>query len=886
VQQARDPRPLLARSLLRFLLRGEAGEFIAGDIDEEFFAHIVQTRGPTSARRWYWGQVLYSIRSRASRPDPHRVSNTQKGDNLMRTLLTDVRYAIRGLRKSPAFTAIAVVTLALGIGANTALFSVVHTVLLRPLPFPESERLVQVWETHPDRGWDRSSLSRPNFRDYREQNQTFEDLGAITWTDMNLTGLGFPERLTVGQVSAGFFGLLGAEPILGRTLQPGEDEPGRENRLVMLSHDLWTTRFSADSTIVGASISLDDQSYEVIGVLPRGRPWLDAAQAFTPLVRNTDADRTNFILTAIGRLEPGVSMTVATSNLKAIAQGLHDQYPDMASYGRTGIRMAAADTWVAGTEVRRALWVLFGAVGFLLLITCVNLANLLLANATSRHRETAVRAALGAGRGRLTRQLLVESLVLGGIGIVLALGVATATIRLFKAFDPGDIPGIADVSLNLWVLGFTIAVGLGAAILSGMAPAFQAPHADIVGSLRAGDKGVAGNRRQKRMRNTLVGLEVALSLMLLAGSGLLIRSFDEIVSVERGFETDNRLFFGVTLSPAYEEGSMMDNFLTDLFARLRSLPQVRDVAAVSSRPLTSGSSGMGIVATESAGTDGDVPWATWRLVTGDYFSTIGLPLLSGRTFNEQDLIAEPWRAIISERLAELLWPGENPIGRQANLWEGQGARPAEIIGVVGDMRERGLDSDPTLAVYLPYYGAGWTRMDVGVHTAGDPSAIVGALRPMLADMDPNVPVSSIETLDEIVSDSVATRRFNAMLLLAVAGLALALALAGIYGVQSYSVARRTSEIGICVALGAPSASVIGQIVRQGMLPVLIGMAVGVVGALGLTRLMTSMLFGVQATDITTYVAVAGLLGLTALVSSYLPARRALRIDPVTALREE
>jgi len=285
---------------------------------------------------------------------------------------------------------------------------------------------------------------------------------------------------------------------------------------------------------------------------------------------------------------------------------------------------------------------------------------------------------------------------------------------------------------------------------------------------------------------------------------------------------------------------MMDNFLTDLFARLRSLPQVRDVAAVSSRPLTSGSSGMGIVATESAGTDGDVPWATWRLVTGDYFSTIGLPLLSGRTFNEQDLIAEPWRAIISERLAELLWPGENPIGRQANLWEGQGARPAEIIGVVGDMRERGLDSDPTLAVYLPYYGAGWTRMDVGVHTAGDPSAIVGALRPMLADMDPNVPVSSIETLDEIVSDSVATRRFNAMLLLAVAGLALALALAGIYGVQSYSVARRTSEIGICVALGAPSASVIGQIVRQGMLPVLIGMAVGVVGALGLTRLMTSI----------------------------------------------
>jgi predicted permease len=763
---------------------------------------------------------------------------------------------------------------------------VVHTVLLQPLPFPEAERLVQVWETHPDRGWDGSSLSRPNFRDYREQNQTFEDLGAITWTDMNLTGLGFPERLSVGRVSAGFFGLLGADPVLGRTFLVGEDEPGRENRLVLLSHELWRTRFSADSTILGTSLSLDDESYTVIGVLPRGRPWLDAAQAFTPLVRNSEADRTNFILTTIGRLKPGVSITAATSDLEAIARVLHDQYPDMASYGRTGIRMAAASTWIAGTEVRRALWVLFGAVGFLLLITCVNLANLLLANATSRHRETAVRAALGAGRGRLTRQLLVESLVLGSIGTVLALALATATIRLFKAFDPGDIPRLAEVSLNLWVLGFTMVVGLGASILSGLAPALQTPHTDIVTSLRAGDKGVAGNRGQKRLRSTLVGLEVALSLMLLAGSGLLVRSFDELVRVERGFVTENRLFFNVTLSPAYAEGSMMDNFLTELFTRVRALPQVRDVAAVSFRPVTGVSFGMGIVASEASGGEENVPWASWRLVTQNYFSTIGLPLLGGRTFNELDLIGEPWRAIISERLAELLWPGENPIGRQANLWEGQGARPAEIIGVVGNMRERGLDSEPTLAVYLPYYGAGWTRMDIGVHTAGDPTAIVGALRPMLADIDPNIPISSIETLDEIVSDSVATRRFNALLLLAVAALALGLALAGIYGVQSYSVARRTSEIGICVALGAPSGTVVGQIVRQGMLPVLIGIGVGIGGALGLTRLMASMLFGIETSDPATYVAVAGLLSLTALISSYLPARRALRIDPVTALREE
>ncbi len=807
----------------------------------------------------------------------------------MQTMLQDVRYALRVLRKHPAFTAVALVTLALGIGANTAIFSVVHTVLLRPLPFREPERLVQIWESRAKTGWNRASFTHANFWDVREMNRTFEDIGAFLWTNMNLTGFEYPEQLSVGRVSAGFFRVLGVQPVLGRTLLPDESDPGAENRVVLLGNELWRTRFGADSAIVGTSLTLNGESYTVVGVLPAGRPWLNYRDIFVPFVRIPEANRVSFELYVIGRVAPGVSLEAAHADLESVAARLAELYPD-ANAGM-GITMAPASDWVASDELRRSLWVLFGAVGFLLMIACVNLANLLMAKATARGRETAVRTALGASRGRVAGQLLTESLLLGLIGAALGLLLALAALHTVRAVDPGGIPRLAEVGINPWVLGFTLLVGVFAAVIAGLLPALQAPRSDIIAALGAGDRGVAGGRAQKRLRSGLVAAEVALSLMLLVGAGLLIRSFYALSHVERGFRTENRLVVAVNLPDTYD-GEATRQLLLDFLGRVSAIPQVRAAAGISAPPIVGASTGLGIIPAGQPDPDEGVPWALWRLVTGEYFRTMGIPLLRGRTFDERDVVnmadpaGTPPRVIISQRLAELLWPGEDALGRQAILWRGQGDVAAEVIGVVGSMRERGLDADPTVAVYIPYYGLSWSPVHFVFHTSGDPTAIVPTLRTVLADIDPNLPLSDIRAMDEIVNGSVADRRFNTVLLVILAGVALMLALAGIYGVQSYSVARRTSEIGVRVALGATHQNVVRLMVRQGMRPALLGIGLGILGALALSRLLTGLLFGIAPNDPLTYVGVALVLAAAALISCYVPALRALHLDPVTALREE
>ncbi|KPK59446.1 MAG: hypothetical protein AMS21_09965 [Gemmatimonas sp. SG8_38_2] len=806
----------------------------------------------------------------------------------MNSIIQDVRYALRGLRKQPGFTAVALLTLALGIGANTAIFSVVHAVLLRPLPFGEPDRLVQVFESRVERGWTRASLTHANFWDFKEQNRTFEGMDAYQGLSLNLTGFGFPERLDAARVSAGFFSTLRVQPVLGRTFLPGEDDPGA-NLIALLGEESWRTRFGSDPEIIGSSLVLDGDSYTIVGVIPSEGPWLSFADIFVPFVHIANPDRVSFELAVIARLNPGVSMETALLDLEAVARRLEEQFPE--ENGGMGVDIVPASNWVADDDLRRALWVLLGAVGLLLLIACVNLANMLMARATVRIRETALRAALGADRGRIARQLLTESLVLGLLGAGIGLILTQWGIDFLKAIDPPGIPRVDQVGLNVSILVFTLVVGLLTGILSGLIPALQMPRTDFVTALREGDRGAVGSRAQKRLRNGLVAAEVALSLTLLIGAGLLIRSFSELLHVDRGFQSEDRLVLAVNLPGSYD-GQRTRGFLQEFLTRVNSLPQVHWAGAVHMRPIVGGSTGMGILrAGLPEDPDEDVPWTGWRLVTGEYFRALGIPLLRGRSFEERDEInwrdpMSPRRVVLSQRLAELLFPEEDPLGREVIMWAGQDNLLAEVIGVAGDMRERGLDRDPTLAVYIPYYGSSWSPVNFVVHTVGEPAAMVPALRSVLADLDPNVPLSDVTTLDEIVDDSVAARRFNMILLAIFAGVALLLALAGIYGVQAYSVARRTSEIGVRVALGASGETVLKQIVGQAMRPALIGIGLGLLGAFALSRLLSSLLFGIAPSDPTTYLAVAALLAATALISCYLPARRALLVDPVTALREE
>ncbi len=803
----------------------------------------------------------------------------------MHSILQDVRYALRTFGKQPGFTAVALITLALGIGANTAIFSVVYTVLLEPLPFGQPEELVQLWEARPDRGWNRAGGTHANFWDLKDMNRSFEDVGAMRWDNVNLSGLGHPERLGAGRVSAGFFRILRVKPILGRTFVPGEDDPGQDNQVTLLSEELWRTRFGADPEIVGRSLTLDGEGYMVVGVLPVGEPWSNFNDVFLPLVREPDADRDSFELGMIGRLAPGVSMEVARNDLETVAKRLEEAYPE--SNEGMGFTLASAEEWGASDTIRRALWVLLGAVFFLLLIACVNLANLLLAKATTRQRETAVRTALGAGRGRIARQMLVESLLLGLMGAGLGMLIGWWAVHLVKALDPGGIPRLGEIVLNKWVLGFTLTIGVLTGIVSGLVPALQMPHKGIATTLHTGGRSVAGSRRQTRLRGAFVAIEVALSLTLLVGAVLLLRSFGELLDVERGFQSENRLFVAVSTTDSYD-GERSQQFMEQFLERVKASPFVQSAAAVSTRPIVGGSTGLGFASAEQPDPEGGVPWASWRLITPDYFRTMGIPLLKGRTFESHDEMArdKPLPTIISKRMAEQLWPGEDPIGRRVLLWRGQEDRPGDVIGVVGDIRERGLETDPTLAVYLPYRGRNWSPIQFVVRTAGDPLSFAPTLRTLLSDLDPNLPLSDVETMDTVLSDSLSARRFNMLLLTIFAGVALLLALAGIYGVQAYSVARRTSEIGIRVALGASGRAVIRQMVDQGMRPVLLGIGLGLAGALGLSRLMSGLLFGVEPSDPFTYAMVALVLAAAAIASCFIPALRALRVDPVTALREE
>ena len=794
-------------------------------------------------------------------------------------LQRDIRTALRGMRSNPGYTLIALAILALGIGANTAIFSVINAVLIRPLPFHEPSRLVQVYESHMERGWDRFSFSMPNAIDVRDRNEAFESVGFFGGRQATITGDDTPQQVSLGTVTPGFFNVLGVNPLQGRTFRVTDLDATTANRVVVLSEDLWASRFGADPGIVGKTVQLDTEGYLVLGVLPRGMIWLQL-DAYVPLILNPERGRADHRWSMVARLRDGVTIEGAQAELDRLASLMEEQYGSVDE--DMGFRVDPSATWAASDDLRRSLLIFMGAAGVLLLIACMNLANLQLARLGARLKQVTLCLALGAGRGRIIRQLFTESAMLGVLGGALGILVAVAGLKGLVALEPGNVPRMSEVGLDTMVLVFALGASLIAGIGSGLLPALRMTSDDVGNALRESGTKTSSGRTGRRIRNWLVGAETALSVVLLVGAGLLIQSLMAVHSVDNGFDAEGRVTFEVPL-PASYVGADARAFRDEFLARVRSQPQVVKASAVSTRPVGGGNTVMGILPKgQTAESFGGNLSANWRAISDDYFGSLGLSIVQGQDLSHRDGTME---VVISEALANALWPGEDAVGREAELWNDP-TNLGTVVGVVEDMRERGPERVETLAIYFSYNFTNWSPINFVVQARGEPLGVVPSVRQVLAAIDPNIPVSRILTMDEMVIDSTASRRFTMTLLGLFAGLALVLALAGLYGVIAQSVSQRAKELGIRVALGASSMEVVGLVMRQGMVPALLGITVGLVSAFGLSRVLEALLFEVSATDPVTYAGVGILLGAAAAFACWVPARVTLGMEASSVLREE
>jgi putative ABC transport system permease protein len=799
-------------------------------------------------------------------------------------MLGDLRYAARMLAKSPGFTVVAVLSLALGMGANTAIFSVVNSVLLDGLPFRDAGRLALLYERSPRE--DENDVGAATFLDWRGRVRSFEGLAAWTVLDYAVSGDAEPQSVLSARVSAGLFGVLGVAPALGRGFDPQEEQLGRE-RVVVLSHGLWSQRFGADPAVIGRGLRLDGEPYTIVGVMPRGFAFPDqTARLWTPLAFKPaeTAYRTRRQFSVIGRLAPGATVAQADAELDGIARGLAAQYPD--SHRGWSASVVPAHQVVVGSS-RRPLLVLLGAVGFVLLIACANVGSLLLARANARQREIAVRVALGASRGRLLRQLLVESLLLatagGGLGALLAVW----SEELLAALLPEHWPRFGSLGVNATVLGFTAALALATTLAAGLAPALEACRAPLGASLKTEGGRATATAGQRRLRRLLVVSEVALAVVLLVGAGLMVRTLYRLQRVDPGFDPERLLAATLYLPDnRYPRDPQQTAFFSDLLGRVRSLPGVVAAGAVTTLPM----SRVGIDHDVPVGVVGRVlsddqgPQADLRIASPGYFGALGVPLLRGRDFTEADREQAPLVAIVNRTFADRLLPGEDPVGQQVR-W-GRSGRVVQIVGVVGAVRHRGLADRPRPELYVPYRQLQYGSMTLVVRTAGDPAAVAAALKDQVYALDPGQPLTALATMNTLLADSVAGRRSQMLLLGAFAALALALAAVGIYGVVSHAVGQRTREIGIRIALGARAWDVLRLVLHDGLGLVSLGLGLGLAAALGLAGALDDLLFDVSPRDPLTLAAVAALLLGVALAACGLPARRASRVDPVRALRYE
>ncbi len=804
---------------------------------------------------------------------------------MLTTLWKDIRVGVRSLLKRPGFAAISVITLALGIGANTAIFSVVNEVLVRPLPYQDPAALVTVWENHQARGGpEREWLSPSDLDDWRAQNTVFTHLSALNNWGPTLTGIAEPEPLVGAAVSYDMFELLGVSPSKGRSFVAEEDQPKAAN-VVIISSELWQRRFGSDPEIIGKSVSLNAENFTVVGVMPAGfkLPIIANTELWRPLrpTLNPQCQRGCLVIRALARLKPGVSLTQAQAELSTIARRLEAEHPD--SNSKVGATLLPLHEQVVGS-IRTPLLVLLAAVSFVLLIACANVANLMLARAADRAREIAIRSALGASRGRIVRQLLTETALLFLTGGALGLLLAFWLLRLFASLAPSGALRFDEISIDGSVLGFTFGIAILTGLIFGLAPAVSASKPNLNNALKEG-KNSSGGVHGARLRAGLVVAELALALMLLIGGGLLMRSLMLLRQVDPGFNPDQVLTLRLFLNRAqYSEPHQLLSFYSPLLDRVKTLPGVQSVAAISTLPLSGNNSDTSFLIEGRPQPPPDQqPVAWFSSVSTDYFRTMEMQLIKGRMFTESDDEKSPKVVVISQTMARRYWPNEEPLGKL--IGQGPG-RWREIVGVVKDVKHFGLDADTPPSMYLPVLQAPARAMTLTVRTSVEPESITPALRREIWASDRNLAISQVQTMDELMASSIAQQRFTFWLLGCFAALAMILAAIGTYGVMSYAVTQRTHEIGIRLALGARHTNVLGLVIKSGMRLALAGAALGLAGAFAVTRLMSNLLFGVTPTDPRTFVGISVGLLLVALLACYIPARRATRVDPLTALRYE
>jgi predicted permease len=896
------------KALRRFLVRLTASitrrrdEKRLRDEIEEHLAHLTAEKikggmSPDEARR----QAVLKFGAVEAMKEDYR---DQLSLSSLENLAQDIRYAIRGFRRSPGFAAVVVVTLAFGIGASTAIFSVVHAVLLRSLPYHNADRLVRVWETDPPeraRRSDRRPVSPASFQDWRREHAVFADIAATTSgsnQSLTLTNAGTPLKITRDRVTGSFLRVLGVQPILGRGFLPQEEQPGQD-QVVLLSYDLWEIRFGRDNDLVGRSITLDGNSYTVIGVLPQGFRSPDRLNSpntsflLTPLTSDTlTADaRGSHILYVIARLQPGTTLQRAQSRVAELARTVERLDPEMK--GWSGRVVPLSDDIVA--NIQPTLLALVGAVGCLMLIACANVANLLLARVSRQSAELAIRAALGAGRVRLARQLLAQSLILATCGGAVGVLMAVWLMDVLVALAPTDIPRLGEAGMNGSVMAFAIGVSVLTSLLFGMLPALQAAKRNVNASLQQVGRTVTDAFASTRLRNALVIAEVAITIALVIEAGLLVNTFRRVQAVDLGINADNVI--AMEIAPPltkYPQPSARIAFFQHVLERVEALPGVRSAAVVSHMPF-GGSSGGGFLIEDRLASDPREWDAEFRAVSRDYFRTMGIPILAGRSLTAQDTANGPLVAVINKAMAQRFWPNDSPLGKRIRRRSGPVELPwLTIVGIAGDVRHLGPTRDVFFEVYIPYTQPSWASSgapfpfprELVVRTQTDPGQMASLLQQQVWSIDKDQPVTAVRTLDSLAQASVSRQRFTMLLFGAFGFIALVLAMIGIHSVLSYTVTQRTHEIGIRAAMGAKPGHLIARVMGQGLTPVAAGVVIGIGAAVMLTRFTSTLLFGVTPTDPTTFLSVSALFVLMASFTCYYSASKAARVDPLVALRYE